>query len=46
MKTRKELIELLKNIQYYRIQEIGYYDEEDTIIELIQEVLDEKEENE
>ena len=40
MKTRKELIELLKNIQYYRIQEIGYYDEEDTIIELIQEVLD------
>lgn len=43
MKTRKELIELLEKIQYHRIQEIGYYDEEDTIIELIQEVLDEEE---
>lgn len=44
MKTREELIDLLKDIQYYRIIEIGYYDEEDTIIEAIQEVLDKEEE--
>lgn len=44
MKTKEELIDLLKDIQYYRVQEIGYYDEEDTIIEMIQEVLDKEEE--
>lgn len=43
MKTREELIDLLEDIQYHRIQEIGYYDEKDTIIEMIQEVLDEEE---
>lgn len=42
-KTRKELINLLKDIQYHRVIEIGYHDEEDTIIEIIQEVLDEEE---
>lgn len=43
MKTREELINLLKDIQYHRVIEIGYHDEEDTIIEIIQEVLDEEE---
>lgn len=44
MKTREELIDLLKDIQYNRIIEIGYYNEEDTIIETIQEILDKEEE--